>query len=329
MARNHQEAQIPGLGAFDTAYPSPDCGKLRQSPRSIRYKTNRLFSLNKQYAFSSALHLAYMKNQISATHYMFMVDLVSGTSTSPSGGHPRHSTLKIMGCEVPGVVLIWPEKKPVTVTQRCFVYLPKFPDRSFHLFQTFDEFKEQLWAWLCEGTHTHYFASLMPVRHRAEFIRRTDTKDLTLDSLLIRRPPIINEPALYLETRHIPQSQNPFEVGWRLHLEQIRDDARMLMVPTGDEDTKARLTRLESYLNVGVSVLGIALGFVPVLGELLLAVSVIQLGAEVFDGIAAWRRGDRAEALEYLFDIAQNLALVASTSGAAKPWRCPMVTESG
>lgn len=295
----------------DDPWPSGD-------PRSIRHKTNRLFSLNKQYAFSSALHLAYMKNQISATHYMFMVDLLSGVSTLPSGGHPRHSTLMIMACEVPGIVLIWPENKPVTVAQRCFVYLPTFPDGSFHLFQTFDEFKAQLWAWLYEGTHTHYFSNLIPVRHRAEFIRRTDTKNLTLDSLLIRRPPIINEPALYLETRHIPQSQNPFEVGWRLHLEQIKDDARMLMVPTGDEDTKARLTRLASYLNVGVSVLGIALGFVPVLGELLLAVSVIQLGAEVFDGIVAWRRGDRVEALEYMFDIAQNLALVASTAGVAK-----------
>ena len=295
----------------DDPWPSDD-------PRSTRHKINRLFSLNKHYAFSSAMHLAYMKNEISVTHYMFMVDLLSDTSTLPSGEHPRHSTLKIMGCEVPGIVLIWPENKPVTVAQRCFVYLPKFPDRSFHLFQSFDEFKAQLWAWLSEGTYTHYFASLMPVRHRAEFIRRTDIKNLTLDSLLIRRPPIINEPALYLETRHIPQSQNPFEVGWRLHLEQIKDDARMLMVPTGDEDTKARLTRLASYLNVGVSVLGIALGFVPVLGELLLAVSVIQLGAEVFDGIVAWRRGDRAEALEYVFDIAQNLALVASTAGAAK-----------
>ena len=94
----------------------------------------------------------------------------------------------------------------------------------------------------------------------------------------------------------------------------MKDDARVLVVPTDDEDTKSRVTRLASYLNLGVSLLGIALGFVPILGEVLLAVSVVQLGTEVYEGIKAWRRGDRVQALEYLFDIVQNLALAAGTA---------------
>lgn len=287
-------------------------------PRSTRYKLNTLFSLNMQHAFASALHLAYMQKHMSPTHYLFMVDLLSLTKTSAAQGHPRHSTLEIMGFEVPGIILMWPERKPVTQTQRCLVYLPQAPDQSIHVFQTFNAFKEQLREWLKDSEFSGYFVNLIPVRHRAEFMRRIDTKKLTSDSLLIRRPPIINEPALFLETRHIAQFQPPFEVAWRLHLEQIKDDARVLIVPTGDEDTKSRVTRLATYLNLGVSLLGIALGFVPILGEVLLAVSVAQLGTEVYEGIKAWRRDDRVQALEYLFDIAQNLALAAGSAAAGK-----------
>ena len=287
-------------------------------PRSTCYKLNYLFSLNKHHEFASALHLAYMKKQMSTTHYTFMVELLALTYDSTVQGYPRHSTLKIMGFEIPGIILMWPEHKPIAQAQQCLVYLPQSPVQSFHLFQTFAAFKAQLREWLKGQGFSHYFAKLVPLRHRAEFIRRIDTKNVTLDSLLIRRPPIINEPALFIETQHIPQSQPPFEVAWRLQLEHLKDDASVLIVPTGDEDTKSRVTRLASYLNMGVSLLGIALGFVPILGELLLAVSVVQLGSEVYEGIKAWRRGDRVQALEYLFDIAQNLALAAGTAGAAK-----------
>ncbi|MEB0204746.1 dermonecrotic toxin domain-containing protein [Pseudomonas sp. CCC3.1] len=309
-------------------FDPPDDPWPTDDPRSTRYKLNTLFSLNMQHAFSSALHLTYMKGHISPTHYMFMVDLLSLSKASAAQAPPRHSTLKIMGFEVPGIVLMWPDQKTVGQTQRCLLYLPQAPDQSFHLFQTFNAFKEQLREWLKEPEFSRYFATLLPLRHRAEFMRRIDTKNVTLDSLLIRRPPIINEPALFLETQHIPQSQPLFEVAWRLTLEQIKDDARVLIVPTGDEDTKSRVTRLASYLNWGVSLFGIALGFVPILGDVLLAVSVVQLGSEVYEGIKAWRRGDRVQALEYMFDIAQNLTLIAGTAGAAKALRpSPVVDE--
>lgn len=57
----------------------------------------------------------------------------------------------------------------------------------------------------------------------------------------------------------------------------------------------------KSFLNIGLSLLTIALGFVLVLGDILLVTSVIQLGVELYDGIKAWEQGDRAAALEHLF----------------------------
>jgi len=139
----------------------------------------------------------------------------------------------------------------------------------------------------------------------------------------LRRPPIIYDPALFTESRATPRTDDPFEVMWLQQLKRIKDDARLLIVPTEDQDTRERLERQATYLNLGISVLGLALGFVPVLGEVLLAASVIQLGEEVYAGIKAWRADDKVAAINYLFDIAQNVTLLAGPAAASKTLKAP------
>lgn len=283
---------------------------------SKAYHVKRMFSQNLRHEFTVALHMAYMKQEVSAATYASVGNLLSGSSSH--GLTCPHGTLQIMGFEVPGVIVLWPENKPVQQEQSCVLYLPRSPTGAFHEFATFYVLKATLREWLKGSNFADYFFQLVPLRYRAEFMRRTDVKNMTWDSLLLRRPPIINEPALMSESSHVRQSEDPFVVAWRLQLAKIKDDARLLIVPTEDEDSKSRLTRQASFLNLGLSVLVLALGFVPVLGEILLVTSVIQLGVEVYEGIKAWQTDDRAAALEHLFDIAQNIALVASTSAAAR-----------
>lgn len=115
---------------------------------------------------------------------------------------------------------------------------------------------------------------------------------------------------------------------WLQQLKRIKDDARILIVPTEDQDTRERLERQAIYLNLGISALGLALGFVPVLGEVLLAVGVIQLGEEVYAGIKAWEAGDKVAAINYLFDIAQNVALLAGPVAASKMLKAPGVVDA-
>ena len=286
---------------------------------SKTYKTQALFSENLRHAFMCALHMAHMKGEVTAVHYRFLIELL-GTSVSLLSRFALNcSTLQVTHFEVPGVIVFWPQRK-LSDPQHpaCLLYLPDSPNSPFHAFESFELLKATLREWLKGRVFSQYFFQLIPVRHRAEFIRRTDVKNMTWDSLLLRRPPIINEPALMSETWHLPHAQDPFTVAWRLQLEKIKDDARLLVVPTEDEDSRSRLARQASFLNLGLSLLTLALGFVPVIGELLLVTSVIQLGVEVYEGIQAWQRGERAQALEYLFDIAQNLALAAGSTGAAK-----------
>ena len=296
---------------------------------SSAFKVQALFSENLHHEFMCALHMAYMKGEVTPVHYRFLI-LLLGSSISPLSRFALNcSTLQVTTFEVPGVIVFWPQRRLNNLLHpACLLYLPNSPNGQFHAFDSFDLLKATLGEWLKGRVFSQYFFKLIPLRHRAEFIRRTDIKNMTWDSLLLRRPPIISEPALMSETWHVPQAQDPFTVAWRLQLAKIKDDARVLVVPTEDEDSRSRLARQATFLNLGLSLLTLALGFVPVIGELLLVTSVIQLGVEVYDGIKAWSRGDRTQALEYMFDIAQNLTLVASSSGVARALKPAPVVDA-
>lgn len=295
---------------------------------SRAYKLKMIFVQNIRQAFACALHMAYMKEEVTARSYSFILNFLSPPGALFAYRHTGHSTLHVMGFEIPGVMVFWPALLQPEQPQTCVLYLPDSPNKSFHEFHSFDLLKATLREWLKNKEFAAYFFQLIPLRYRAEFMRRTDVKNMTWDSLLLRRPPIINEPALMSETRHVPQIDDPFLTSWDLQLARIKDDARLLIVPTGDEDSKSRLARQASFLNIGTSLLMVAVGFVPVLGEVLLTISVIQLGMDVYDGIEAWQRGDRIAALEYLFDVAQNVALAAGSSGVATVLRASPVVDA-
>ncbi|MFJ2331504.1 NEL-type E3 ubiquitin ligase domain-containing protein [Pseudomonas helleri] len=258
-----------------------------------------------------------MKSHLTVESYDFIQATLLNHNIASQTIPNLHSTLKLMGFEVAGVMILWPEKRPADQPQRCIVYLPQAPQRAFYEFDHVDKFKVELREWLTQREFADYFLKCVPLRYRAEFIRRTDLKKVAWDSLLLRRPPVIYEPAIFNESELIAQLSNPFEKSWELQLAQIKDDARQLVIPTADEDSKSRLERQAALWNAGLSALTLALGFVPVVGEFMLLFGVVQLGADIYEGIEAWERNDKVAALEHLFDVAQNLSVVA-VPGVAK-----------
>lgn len=310
---------------LNNVFNPPDDEFPVSDPRSKVHQLNVSFRSNKCYEFMAELHMAFMKKQISNANYNAI-----RRGVSPAEGEHKatlqHCTLEIMGFEVPGAIVLWPDQQPSEQASPCVVYLPQCPDQVFFQFPNFYEFKNFLLTWLRRPVFARYFVSLVPLRYRAEFIRRTDIKNKTWDSLLLHRPPIINQPAIISTTRYIPQTDDPFAVAWRLHLAQIKDDARLLVVPTADENVKSRLERQAAYFNAGLSVMALALGFVPVLGEVMLAFGVIQVGADIYHGIGAWQCNERVDALNYLFDVAENVALVAAP-GAIKVMKPASVVD--
>ncbi|MFP3515550.1 DUF6543 domain-containing protein [Pseudomonas sp. SIMBA_077] len=292
-------------------------------PRSKAYKINKAFSDDIRHEFSCALHLEFIKGYLTSASYHFITTLLGEADAYYTSTSASYGTFQILDFEVTGVMVFLPLRKDNTPAQPCIVYLPQGPDRCFYEFESFTAFQTHLREWLRSPLFASYLTKRVPLRHRADFMRRTHIKEPTLDSLLLRRPPIIIEAALFANSHYNPKHENPFKVAWSQHLAQLKDDASLLVVSTDAEDKKARAERQAMYLNMGMSLLGLALGFVPVLGEILLAASVVELGEEVYKGIKAWERNDRFSAINYLFDVAQNVALLASTVGVAKALKAP------
>ncbi|WP_294737368.1 DUF6543 domain-containing protein [uncultured Pseudomonas sp.] len=100
--------------------------------------------------------------------------------------------------------------------------------------------------------------------------------------------------------------------------DKIIADARHQAVPTADVDAKVRARKIAHLWEGGFAVAGLVSMFVPVLGEVMMAVMVEQLLAEIFEGVMDWSLGDREAARQHLLDVAQNLALMALMAGAGK-----------
>ncbi|MFJ2984475.1 MULTISPECIES: NEL-type E3 ubiquitin ligase domain-containing protein [unclassified Pseudomonas] len=83
-------------------------------------------------------------------------------------------------------------------------------------------------------------------------------------------------------------------------------------VSTAQEDQKSAEKRKAYFAQLAFGALNIGAFVVPGLGQLMLGLSVIQLSYEVFEGIESWADDDRGQALDYLMDIVENVALTAA-----------------
>lgn len=96
-----------------------------------------------------------------------------------------------------------------------------------------------------------------------------------------------------LDGRNLPVDGEVFSHAQAQVQARIYDDARFIAVPTDEEDRLSRHKRLQDMQSAGLELLGLAAFVAPVLGELLLAVSAVQLLDEVYEGYQDWRLGDR------------------------------------
>lgn len=105
--------------------------------------------------------------------------------------------------------------------------------------------------------------------------------------------------------------------------QRLKDDAAFHAVSTAAEDEKTAAKRWAYFESLALNALNIGAFFIPGLAPLMLGLTVLQLGHEVFEGLAEWADGDRDKAFGYLMDVVENLALIGAlgaTNGAgAKP----------
>lgn len=222
----------------------------------------------------------------------------------------------------------------------CVVYMPGEPESPVQEYDSLAQFRQRLRSKLREARYQQYFAGFIAQRSKAGFfgkLRECLTpmrlRPIPGDTNLIPRqwrvPEADKNADLKILTREIPYPLLEFFYFQRML--RIRDDARALAVPTGDEDEASRRARLAGYLEMGMSVANLAALFVPVLGEMMMVVAGGQLLGETFQGVEAWAQGDMDQVLEHLGSVAENLAMLAVFAAAGKvalPAEVPSIKAS-
>ncbi|MFJ7108993.1 NEL-type E3 ubiquitin ligase domain-containing protein [Pseudomonas sp. NPDC098740] len=196
--------------------------------------------------------------------------------------------------------------------------------------------------------YQQFLSQFIDYKDRPDFFNRFTQKvaDAPADPLAVVRPPIVSdfvlpivagswgslllpnelppaktaprEPLTELDMRVSYGSREGLwaENGdlWAQCYQRSRDklfsDARSQAVPTADADAKTRADRIAHLLEGAMALLNGVSMFVPVLGEVMLAVMAGQLMYETLEGAVEWGEGDREAAWAHLIDVAENLALM-------------------
>lgn len=267
-----------------------------------------LFVEKEKHSLAVSLHLARLNNVLVQERYDQLLALVR------DGSHPqlRCSHLTLDTVVLPNVLVFeWASDNP-----QQLLYVPEDPTAPLRLHSSEEDLNQQLADRLSNTPgYLAFFKRLVPLHHRDTLLEvRPAWRDwFSVGATGKLIPASLAKPMTYTAIRgHV------FLAITRHRIEQIKQDARALVVPTADADLASRQKRLQSYLELGKSVLFFAASFVPIVGEVLLAVSAAQLLGTVYNGFAAWSRGDSDEALDDLMDVVDAATTAAITAGAVK-----------
>lgn len=200
------------------------------------------------------------------------------------------------------------------------VYMPDDPQHPLKEYASLTAFMKVLISQLRETPYQQFFSRFVAQKDRPLFFRRVNERlrEITWQQ---REPlsmgPWWRETAVEnpnAEPVTVPISGNVWEQLYRQKRDKAISDARLIAVPTGDEDAKARWKRLVSYLDIGWNIFNFAVMLVPGMGEVMLGVMVAQLMADALEGIEDWSKGDRDEASAHFNSVILNFAQLALMS---------------
>lgn len=193
-------------------------------------------------------------------------------------------------------------------------YVPDDPDHPLKEYPSLTAFMKALLGQLRNTDYQAFFSRFVAQKDKGLFFTRVNER-LTTFTWHEREPldmgPWWRETAVENPDAEPVTNRIAGDLWVRLFLEH-RDkaiaDARLIAVPTDDEDANARFKRLTSYLSIGWNVFNFAAMLVPGLGEAMLGVMVAQMLAEAAEGVEDWSKGDKEEASAYFTGVLINFA---------------------
>ncbi|MGH8389045.1 MAG: dermonecrotic toxin domain-containing protein [Pseudomonas sp.] len=196
-------------------------------------------------------------------------------------------------------------------------YVPDDPHHPLKEYSSLTEFMKELLGQLRNKDYQSFFSRFVAQGDKGRFFTRVNER-LTTFTWHEREPldmgPWWRETAVENPNAEPITNQVEGDLWVALFLSR-RDkaiaDARLIAVPTDDEDATSRFKRLTSYLSIGWNVFNFAAMLVPGLGEAMLGIMIAQMLAEVAEGVEDWSKGDKEEAAAYFNGVLINFAQLA------------------
>ncbi|MFY0729124.1 dermonecrotic toxin domain-containing protein [Pseudomonas sp. NFX15] len=193
-------------------------------------------------------------------------------------------------------------------------YVPDDPEHPLKEYPSLTAFMKTLIGQLRGTEYQAFFSRFVAQKDKGTFFTRVNERLTTFT--WHQREPLDMGPWWRETAVENPDAQpitNLIEADlWITLFAERRDkaiaDARLIAVPTGDEDATARFKRLTSYLDIGWNVFNFAAMLVPGLGEAMLGIMVAQMLAEVAEGVEDWSVGDKEQASAYFTGVLINFA---------------------
>ncbi|MGF6557872.1 Leucine-rich repeat (LRR) protein [Pseudomonas sp. S30_BP2TU TE3576] len=263
-------------------------------------------------ALTTALHMAHLQNKISGDTHELIVGLRDGHQNLDLRGHE----IAIMNANLTGIILFAPDLERSRKTVRVVAYIPDDPEHPLKEYASTGAFAQELTQRLRSSDYQRFFSRFVDHQDRGHFFAQLNN----------RLAPITWQPVPSGDPRptwreHPNQRPNlqmtamPIQGDLWIHLYQrkldkILNDARVIAVSTALVDQKARWALWDSFTEIASALLNvaafIALPFVPLLGEAMLAYIAYQLLDETFEGIVDWAEGQTTEALEHFMTTVES-----------------------
>ncbi|WP_413398540.1 NEL-type E3 ubiquitin ligase domain-containing protein [Pseudomonas sp. 1P02AnB] len=260
-------------------------------------------------AFVADACLALVRGGLDQDNYRRLSALAAPTPVVPPDAHVwKAHEIRVLGKQVNGVLAIEvrADDSPDANLEAIVAWIPGDPIASVSMHASWRALSIALAGRFAVPGYAAFFVRLLA---RADQQAFSHTLARKLSEANVGAP-------IEIDCRHAPIDGDVFAHLRLRQVESLLADAKLLAVPTDQENRKARAARLEGYVDAGFDLLGLASLFVPGLGVAMLGIAALQLAREVYEGYEDWQLGDREAAITHLFNVAEGLVGNALVAGA-------------
>ncbi|WP_397458469.1 DUF6543 domain-containing protein [Pseudomonas asplenii] len=271
---------------------------------------------------AEAVHLARMQALIPDDAYQALLQWLDGhADIRLDNQRLRPWRLRMLGIDLSEIVFLRPESGPTP--WRCLVYIPGDDAQSVRHYASSAAFMIELRTRLHSARYRRAFSRFVAVRDQPAFFsalkKRLDPADrhdlwddYSLDPDLRVGLDLVE---LAPRVGAWPTLETFLKDQCELNIGRLLGDARVVAVPTDDEDRAARTARLLAVTDAALDLLNL-LVFIPGLGQVMLLAMGTRMLHEVYSGIEAWEAGETRQAWAHLLGVAMNAAFVGGVGAA-------------